>query len=117
MQVLWEHGTLKPAEIQENYPRSIKNSALRSLLAVLLEKGHVTRQLKGKAYFYKAKTPRQNTLKKMTRQMANTFSGGSTAALIAQLIQLESLSEDDIRELQKIANQKIEDSYSQEKGG
>jgi len=109
MQVLWEHGSLKPAEIEERFPRPIKNAALRSLLLVLLEKGHVTRQQKGKAFYYKAKTPRENTFKKMARQMANVFCGGSPAALIAQLIKAEELSADDIRELQEIANRKIKD--------
>lgn len=109
MQVLWEYGSLKPAEIEERFPRPIKNAALRSLLLVLLEKGHVTRQLKGKAFFYKAKTPRENTFKKMARQMANIFCGGSPAALIAQLIKAEELSPDDVRELQEIANRKIKD--------
>lgn len=107
MQVLWEHGALKPAEIEELFPRPIKNAALRSLLLVLLEKGHVTRQMKGKAFFYKAKTPRENTFKKMARQMANIFCGGSPAALIAQLIKVEDLSAEDIQELQDIANKKI----------
>lgn len=115
MQVLWEHGSLKPAEIQEKYPRAIRNAALRSLLLVLLEKGHVTRQLKGKAYYYKAKTPKQSSFKKMARQMANVFCGGSSAALIAQLIRAEELTPEDVRELQEIANQKIEESQSQTK--
>ena len=39
MQVLWEHGALKPGEIQERFPRGIRNAALRSVLLVLLEKG------------------------------------------------------------------------------
>jgi len=81
----------------------------------LLEKGHVTRQLKGKAYYYKAKTLKQSSFKKMARQMANVFCGGSSAALIAQLIRAEELSPEDIRELQEIANQKIEESQSQTK--
>ncbi|RJP33645.1 MAG: hypothetical protein C4527_04090 [Candidatus Omnitrophota bacterium] len=44
----------------------------------------------------------------MAKQMADVFCGGSTAALITQLVKIEKLSEDDIRELQQIANQKIE---------
>ena len=29
MRILWEHGELKPAEIQTHFPRPIKNAALR----------------------------------------------------------------------------------------
>jgi len=38
MQVLWEHGELKPSEVQEHFPEPIKNPALRSYLAILVEK-------------------------------------------------------------------------------
>ena len=106
MQVLWEHGLLKPADIQEHFPRPIRNAALRSVLLVLLEKEHVVRVRKGRAYYYRAKTPRQRTLKKMTRQLAQIFTGGSAAALIVQLIKSERLSDDDIGELKRITNEK-----------
>ena len=105
MQALWEHGKMKPAEIQEKFPRPIKNAALRSVLLVLLAKGHVTRVKRGKAYFYSAKTPRQRTLKQMVKDLAETFCGGSSTALIVQLIKMEKLSEKEILELQKIAYQ------------
>jgi len=75
-------------------------------LLVLLEKEHVLRARKGRAYYYKAKTPRQRTLKKMTQQLAQIFTGGSSAALIVQLIKAEQLSDDDIQELKRITNEK-----------
>ena len=103
MQVLWEHGALKPAEIEELFARPIRNAALRSLLLILLDKGHVTRRLVGKAYVYEARTPREGALRKMTRRLAEIFCGGSTATLIAHMIKTENLSANDVRELQAIA--------------
>jgi predicted transcriptional regulator len=94
---------MKPAEIEERFPRPISNMALRSLLRVLMEKGHVRRRKSGRAFHYQSITPRSRALKKMTRQMAQVFAGGSSLALIAQLIQSERLTEDDIRELQRLA--------------
>jgi BlaI family transcriptional regulator, penicillinase repressor len=103
MQVLWEHGRMKPAEIEERFPREIKNAALRSILLILLEKGHVARRKVGKAYYYEAKTPSEGTLRSMARRLADVFCGGSTAALIAQLIRSENLSPEDVRDLERIA--------------
>lgn len=45
MRILWQHGELKPADIQAKHADDIKNPALRSYLTILLEKGHVTRRL------------------------------------------------------------------------
>ena len=116
MQVLWEHGSLKPGEIQKKFPRPIRNAALRSVLLVLLEKGHVTRVKSGKAYYYRAKTRRQRTLKQTMRNLADVFCGGSSAALIAQLIKMEKLSREDIRKLQRITADEAE-KHHKVKGG
>ena len=116
MQVLWEHGEMKPVEIQERFPRAISNMALRSVLRVLLEKGRVGRRKVGKAYYYKAKTPRDKAMKKMTRRMADVFAGGSSFALIAQLIKAEKLSAENIRELERLASRDT-DEEAPRKGG
>ncbi|MCE5229590.1 BlaI/MecI/CopY family transcriptional regulator [bacterium] len=105
MQVLWDHGALSPPQMQERFPRPIHNATLRSMLLVLLEKGHVTRHKIGRAYVYEARTPQQNTLKKMVRRITDVFCGGSPTALIAQIIQSEKLSADDIKELQRVLKQ------------
>lgn len=103
MRVLWEQGEAKPAEIQERFPRPIKNSALRSYLTILLEKGHVTRRKVGKAYHYGAKTRRQRALRSMLAEMAENFCEGSTRALMAHLIRSEKLSDEELLELRRIA--------------
>jgi len=108
MQVLWRHGELKPAEIEACHPRRIQNAALRSILLILLEKKHVNRRRVGRAYFYRALTPPDGTLRRMAARLAEVFCGGSTPALIAHLMQSEQLGEEDIRELQRIAGQKLE---------
>ena len=104
MKILWECGALKPAEIQERFPRPIKNPALRSYLSILVEKGHVTRKKIGKAYFYQAKTKRESTFRTMLTDLVDSCFEGSTEALIAQLIRSEKLSEDDLVRLKKIAD-------------
>jgi len=117
MKILWEHGELKPSEIQDRYPRPIKNSALRFQLRVLLEKGHVTRRKVANAYFYKAATGRQGALKRMARRMAEIYCRGSAAGLIAELIRNEKLTKDEIRELQELAQSKHSTKAINKKGG
>ncbi len=51
MRVLWEHGEMKPGEIQEHYPEPIKNPALRSYLTILVDKGHVSSAEGGQGLF------------------------------------------------------------------
>jgi BlaI family penicillinase repressor len=105
MRVLWKHGEMKPAEIQAEFPREIKNPALRSYLTILLEKGHVTRRLKGKAYHYKAKTSRESAFRATYRMLADTFCDGSTESLLCRLIKSENLSDAELLELKRLADE------------
>ncbi len=106
MRILWDHGEQKPSEIQDWYPRPIKNAALRFQLKILLEKGHIVRRKIGKAYYYRAVTPRKGAFKKMVRRVAEIYCQGSTVGLIAELIKTEKLSEAEIRELKQLAEEK-----------
>ena len=107
MNVLWQEGPLKPAEIQERLTSQVKNSALRARLASLIERGQVTRRRRGKAFYYSAVTPKQSALEGLARRMADVFCGGSSVALIGQLIEsTEPWSEEDLETLKRIAEGK-----------
>ena len=115
MRILWEHGELKPAEVQSRFPRPIKNPALRSHLSVLVDKGHVTRRKVGKAYLYRAKTRRDRAFRTMVRDMLHVFFAGSARELVAHMIETEQLSHDELLELQQTADDDTR-SESQAKG-
>ena len=104
MRLLWEHGEVKPAELQEKFPEPIKNPALRSYLTTLVEKGHVTRRRVGKAYHYKAVTRSRSAFRTMLGELVETYCGGSVPALVMNLIQSEKLSEADLLELKRLAD-------------
>ena len=105
MQILWKHGEMKPAEIQQQFPEPIKNPALRSYLTILLEKGHVTRRKEGKVYFYKAMTRRHSAYRQTLRKMVDTYCNGSTQALLMNLLRSEKLTDDELLKLKRLADE------------
>lgn len=107
MTVLWDHGALTPGEIEERFPREIGNAALRSVLLILLDKGHVAREKDGRAYRYAAVTPRHAELRTLARRLMDRFCAGSPKALIAQLMKEEELSPEDLKELRALADRKL----------
>ncbi len=106
MRILWQHGALKPAEIQGRFPWEIKNSSLRSYLAILLEKGHLMRRRVGKAYYYRAKTRRGSAFRSMLDDLTRVCCDGSVEVLLCQLIRSEKLSEEDLLELKRLSEEK-----------
>jgi BlaI family penicillinase repressor len=103
MRLLWEHGELTATDLQEKFPRSIKNSALRSYLTILLAKGHVARQRKGKPFYYRAKTKKEPVFRSMFSEVVDTFFNGSREALLCRLIKAEALSDEELLKLKKLA--------------
>src|SRR5512145_777717 len=95
MEVLWQESPLKPAEIEARLPRPIGNAALRSVLRVLVEKGHLKRQKSGKAYYYRPAKPARASFRQMARRLADVFCNGSTFDLVAQLVKTERLTPED----------------------
>ena len=104
MRLLWEHGEMKPAELQARSPEPIKTSALRSHRATLLEKGHVTRRLVGKAYFYRPTTRKRSAFRTMLGELVDAYCGGSIENLVMNIIRSEKLSEDDLIALRRLAD-------------
>jgi len=117
MQVLWEHGELNPGELQKMFPRPIQNAALRFQLKLLLEKNHVGRRKKGKAYYYHAVTTRDSSLKKMAKRMSEVFCQGSAKGLIAELVATEKLSNKEIEELKQFVRSRSSSKKGKRKGG
>ena len=112
MRILWEHGELKPSEIQVQFGRPIKNSALRSYLSILHGKGHVSGRRRGNAFYYRPKTKREKTFRSMLNELVNTFCDGSIEALLCRLLAKENLSQRELLELQRMAQQELASSDS-----
>jgi BlaI family transcriptional regulator, penicillinase repressor len=105
MRILWKDGELKPPEIQERFPRQIKNQSLRSYLTILLEKGHIMRRRMGKAYYYRPKTRRQPAFRAVLNDLVRVYCDGSIDNLLCQLIRTQKLSEADLLELKRISEE------------
>lgn len=117
MKLLWRHGEMKPAEIQTLHSDSVKNSAIRFTLSVLLEKGHIKRRQMGKAFHYRAITKRSATFRESLKEMVDVFFEGSTDSLLMTLIKSEKLSADDLVTLKELAECKKDNRKKTTRGG
>ena len=120
LKVLWDHGPLKPADIQERLAEPVKNSALRAQLTSLVERGELKRRRRGKAFYYSAATPKESVFDALSRRIADVFFEGSSIALVGKLIEsVDDWTEDDLARLRRIAASKAasNDSSAKQKGG
>src|SRR6478672_871759 len=107
MDVLFARGKASAAEVQLALPDPPSYSAVRALLRILEEKGHVKHRAEGNRYVYLPSASRERASQSALRRVVSTFFGGSRALAIAALLDEADteLPAREVRRLQEIIAQ------------
>jgi BlaI family penicillinase repressor len=106
LQLLWQHGPLKPSELQSRFSRRMKNPALRWLLNDLVARGKLYRRKEGKAFTYGTVIKRRELINTLGTRLRELLFGGSALAMIGELSEVQKLNPSDIALLRKVARGK-----------
>lgn len=101
MDVLYRYGEATVAEVLEELPDPPTYSAVRSILRVLEEKGHITHREDGPRYVYAPAVARERARTDALDHLVDTFFEGSAEhALVALLRRSDlKLSDSQVRKL------------------
>ena len=104
MDVIYRLGEATVSEILANLPSPPSYSAVRALLRVLAEKGHVKHRYRGPRYVYKPKVSREKARQAVLDQVVQTFFDGSAAQVVNALLDRSpvSLSEEDLERMSRL---------------
>jgi len=86
MDVLYQRHRASAAEIREALPSAPSYSAVRALLRILEEKGHIRHEEKDLRYVYIPTVPRGRMRRTALRHVVETFFDGSAAQAVAALL-------------------------------
>ena len=84
--ILYTQGKATAAEVQSALPDPPSYSAVRAMLRILEEKGHVRHQQDGPRYVYLPTVARDSAKKSALRHMLQTFFDGSAEQAISSLL-------------------------------
>jgi BlaI family penicillinase repressor len=104
LDVLYKAGRATAADIQQALPAAPSYSAVRTLLRILEDKGHVRHEQDGSRYIYIPTVAPERAKRSALQHMLNTFFAGSTTQAIAALLDEDSseLSEKDLDRLRAV---------------
>ena len=104
MDILYAQGRASAAEVQAALPDPPSYSAVRAMLRILEEKGHVRHEQDGPRYVYVPTVARDNAKRSAMRHMLRTFFDGSAAQAISALLDDSStrLSDADLDRLARL---------------
>jgi predicted transcriptional regulator len=106
MDVIYTKGRATVAEVRESLPDPPTYSAVRALLRILEEKGHVRHEQDGPRYVFLPTVPAEAARESALRHLLRTFFDGSAEGAVAALLDLED-SQLSAEEFQRLA-EKIE---------
>jgi len=104
MDVLYQAGKGTAADVQAGMPDAPSYSAVRTMLRILEEKGHVRHELDGPRYVYIPTVARDKAKRSALKHVVNTFFDGSAAQVMTALFELSprDLGDDEIARLRKL---------------
>lgn len=102
--ILYARGRATAAEVQDALPDPPGYSAVRAMLRILEEKGHVRHDKDGPRYVYLPTLARDNARKSAIRHMVQTFFEGSASQAISALLDdpRARLSDDELQRLARL---------------
>lgn len=103
MEVVYRRGAATASEVQEDLPSPPSYSAVRALLRILEEKGHLRHDVDGARYVYRPTVARQKAGSQALENLVNTFFGGSAGMAAAALLDDTSkLSDTELDQLESL---------------
>jgi predicted transcriptional regulator len=114
MDILYELGRASAADVQERLPDAPGYSAVRALLRILEEKGHLRHEQEGARYVYLPTQLRSRAAQSALSQVVRTFFGGSVEKTVATLLSSKDadLSPEELERLARL----IEEAKRKEHG-
>jgi predicted transcriptional regulator len=90
MDILYQRGKASAADVLEAIEDPPSYSAVRAMLRVLEEKGHVKHQAEGLKYVYVPTVARDKAKRSAVKHVMETFFNGSPEQIVAALLDVAS---------------------------
>jgi predicted transcriptional regulator len=90
MDILYQRGKSSASEVREAMPDAPGYSAVRAMLRVLEDKGHVKHKSEGLRYVYLPIVARDKAKRSAVRHLVDTFFSDEPAEVVAALLDVSS---------------------------
>jgi predicted transcriptional regulator len=102
MDILYRRGRATAHEVLEDLAEPPSYSAVRALLRLLEERGHVKHAVDGQRYVYSPAVARGDARKSALTHLVKTFFAGSVEDAVAALVDRSKLSREELDRLSEI---------------
>lgn len=106
MDIVYRRTKASAMEVLEDLPDPPSYSAVRALMRILEEKGHLKHGKKGARYIYQATWGRRGASKVAVKRILDTFFEGSAESVVAMLLEVAAsrLTKDELSRIGKLVD-------------
>jgi predicted transcriptional regulator len=104
MDIIYARGEAAAADVHDALPDAPSYSAVRTLLRILEEKGHLKHREDGPRYVFMPTEPRTKASRSALKRVVQTFFDGSLSSAVAALVDAEGgkLSAEELQRIEAI---------------
>lgn len=108
MQVLWDRGPSTVAQVREGLRDDLAYNTVLTMLRILEEKGHVTRDTRDRAHTYAPAVEREQAGAGALRRLMSTLFPGRPDELLVRLVDQEEVDADELRRMRQFLDDRLE---------
>lgn len=109
MNVLWDRGPSTVAEVRETLGDGSAYTTFLTLLRLLEEKGHVAREVEGRAHRYRALVGRKDAGLSAIDRLLGQFFRGSPEQLLTRMVTEHKMDDETLRRLRALLDERLEE--------
>ncbi len=105
MQILWKNDDISAEDVRSHLKeqgRTLTDGSVRKILQILVNKGHLARNKKGRKYMYKVTTSDVQAEKRIVGDMLDRAFQGNVPSLVAALLETKNVSRKDLEEIRRL---------------
>jgi BlaI family penicillinase repressor len=112
LHVLWDEAPLPVREIRRRLAaagRKLAHTSVITVLNIMLGKGFVKRTEQGNSYLFAPRVRRQGLSRRMMQSLIDRVFGGSTLAVVEQLLDTADLNAAELEQIKQLINRKAKE--------
>ena len=113
LHVLWDESPLPVREIRQRLAqagRDLAHTSVITVLNIMVRKGTARRERQGNAYLFSPRVEKQGLSRRMMQSLIDRVFGGSTLAVVQQLLDTGDIDADELAQIRHLIDRKAKES-------
>lgn len=114
LKILWRDGPLPVRGVREALApgRPLAYTSVMTIMTIMVDKGYLARRKVGARFVYRTRVREGTTTGRMLSDLVDRAFGGSTAAVMVNLLETGELDEAEVLELRALLQRKAKEGWT-----